>query len=145
MSLSPGLHKPAVIAALSKKNALRGVTLKVTSAYPTFAKKHIGIRDTMQNLYCRLQTYMNRGEKYGIGNARPRALSCIRRNLLSTLTHVSLLVCNWRRAFFSLHRHAPVNKGMILRPMGRFGERRRRVPAQTFPGAILQFQKTIAP
>ena len=34
---------------------------------------------------------------------------------------------------------------LVLRPMGRFGEMRRRVLAQTFPGAILQFQKTIPP
>ena len=30
---------------------------------------------------------------------------------------------------------------MNLRALGRFGEKRRRIPAQTFPGAILQFQK----
>ena len=30
---------------------------------------------------------------------------------------------------------------MTLRSRGRFSEKRRRVPAQTFPGAILQFQK----
>jgi hypothetical protein len=34
---------------------------------------------------------------------------------------------------------------MILRPKGLFGKRRRRVLAQTFPGAILQFKETIAP
>ena len=38
-----------------------------------------------------------------------------------------------------------LNLGSELALRGRFSENRRRVPAQTFPGAILQFQKTIAP
>ena len=44
-----------------------------------------------------------------------------------------------------LLRSASVNKGKILRSKGRFGERRRLILPQTFPGAILQFQKRLAP
>ena len=29
-------------------------------------------------------------------------------------TNVLLLVCNWRGAFFSLHRHALLNQGMLF-------------------------------
>jgi hypothetical protein len=86
-----------------------------------------------------MQNNMEEGEETGFG---PYLAS----GAIDLITGAcALLVCNWRRAFFSLLRHASINQGMILHPKGRFGERRRCFLAQTFPGAILQFQKPLAP
>ena len=55
------------------------------------------------------------------------------RNLLSTITHVSLLVCTWRKADFPPQKtHANT-----LAPGEACRQKQRRVPAQIILGAIL--------
>ena len=57
-----------------------------------------------------------------------RALSCAQRNLLSTQTHVSLLVCTRRKAGFPQRNQPPLHLCLERR----VGEKQRRVPPQRY-------------